>query len=73
MRVKLSEIDMNNSEMNLIVKLGKQVFEIPYKKLFIKPLQYYTIRKKGIAKINEVDMYYVDDKADIIVQILLEN
>ena len=71
--VKLNEIDMNNKNDNLLVKLGKQTIEIPYNKLMIKSLQYYTIRKKGIAKINEVDMYYVDDKADIIVKILLVN
>ena len=71
--VKLNEIDMNNKNDNLLVKLGKQTIEIPYNKLMIKSLQYYTIRKKGISKINEVDIYYIDDKADIIVKILLAN
>jgi hypothetical protein len=62
---------MKNQNTNLLVKLGKQTFEIPYNKLMIKSLQYYTLRKKGIAKIDEVNMYNIDDKADIIVKILL--
>jgi hypothetical protein len=66
---KLSDIDLINAKPCLLVKLGKQTFEIPYDKLLIKSVQYYTLRKKGIAKIDEVDMYYVDDKGDIIVKI----
>jgi hypothetical protein len=66
---QLSDIDLKQANECLLVRLGKQTFEIPYDKLLIKPLQYYTLRKKGIAKIDEVDMYYVDDKGDIIVKI----
>jgi hypothetical protein len=67
---KLSDIDLKQANACLLLRLGKQTFEIPYDKLLIKSVQYYTLRKKGIAKIDEVDMYYVDDKGDIIVKII---
>lgn len=56
----------------LVLKLGTRSFEIPCDKLMIKPLQYYTIRKKGIAKIDDMNMYSIEQKADIVVKIILE-
>ncbi len=70
MRVVLRDISLKNPVLEL--KLGTRSFEIPCDKLMIKPLQYYTIRKKGIAKIDEINMYSIEQKADIVVKIILE-
>jgi hypothetical protein len=70
MRVTLRDISLKNPVLEL--KLGTRTFEIPCDKLMIKPLQYYTIRKKGIAKIDDINMYSIDQKADIVVKIIIE-
>ena len=70
MRMALRDISLKAPALEL--KLGTRSFEIPCDKLVIKPLQYYTIRKKGIAKIDEINMYSIEQKADIVVKIILE-
>jgi len=70
MRVALRDISLKTPTLEL--KLGTRTFEIPCDKLMIKPLQYYTIRKKGIAKIDDMNMYGIEQKADIVVKIILE-
>lgn len=70
MRVALRDISLKSPV--LVLKLGTRSFEIPCDKLMIKPLQYYTIRKKGIAKIDDMNMYSIEQKADIVVKIILE-
>lgn len=70
MHVLLRDISFKSPVLEL--KLGTRSFEIPCDKLVIKPLQYYTIRKKGIAKIDDMNMYSIDQKADIVVKIILE-
>lgn len=70
MHVLLRDISLKSPVLEL--KLGTRSFEIPCDKLIIKPLQYYTIRKKGVAKIDDINMYSIDQKADIVVKIILE-
>jgi hypothetical protein len=70
LHVHLRDISLKNPVLEL--KLGTRTFEIPCDKLMIKPLQYYTIRKKGIAKIDDINMYSIEQKADIVVKIILE-
>lgn len=70
MRVALRDISLKTPVLEL--KLGTRSFEIPCDKLMIKPVQYYTIRKKGIAKIDDMNMYSIEQKADIVVKIILE-
>jgi hypothetical protein len=70
MHVHLRDISFKSPALEL--KLGTRSFEIPCDKLMIKSLQYYTIRKKGIAKIDEINMYSIDQKADIVVKIILD-
>jgi hypothetical protein len=70
MHVFLRNISLKTPVLEL--KLGARSFEIPCDKLMIKPLQYYTIRKKGIAKIDDMNMYSIEQKADIVVKIILE-
>lgn len=70
MHVLLRDISLKTPTLEL--KLGTRSFEIPCDKLMIKPLQYYTIRKKGIAKIDDMNMYGIEQKADIVVKIILE-
>jgi hypothetical protein len=60
---------------NLLLKefitfeLGKKEFKIPIKKLYIQKEQFYTIKKEGIAKIIEDDIYNVEHKGDVIIKI----
>jgi curved DNA-binding protein CbpA len=52
-------------------KINKKVFEIQVDKLLFKKQQYYKIKKEGISKINENDIFDISEKADIIINIQL--
>lgn len=51
--------------------IGNKCFDIKVSNLFIKKEQYFKIKKQGIAKIKENDIYDVEDKGDVIVKIIL--
>ena len=59
----------NEGEKNISFFIGKREFHIPINELYIQRQQDYRIRKEGLAKINEFDMYDVTEKSDIIVKI----
>lgn len=63
-----SEIDLDNPYINF--NLGKKQFTLNREELMIKRLQYFTLRKKGIAKIDVTDTYNVDIKSDIFVKLI---
>ena len=80
-------IEDNNIYYNLLVVFNKQnlldtlfieftighnIYHIPTSELKIKNIQYYTLKNKGISKINEHDMYNVSCKGDIIVKIIFQ-
>lgn len=54
------------------VKVGDYSFELPLDQLYLRPCQTYILRKKGISKISETDIYEIEDKADIIFKIIFE-
>lgn len=54
------------------IKLGDYSFELPLDQLYLRPFQTYILRKKGISKISETDLYEIEDKADIIFKIIFE-
>lgn len=47
--------------------LGKNIFHIPVKNLYIQKYQSYTFSKLGISKINNDDIFNITNKSDIIV------
>jgi hypothetical protein len=49
--------------------ISNKQFNIPIEKLFIKEEQYYTLKNQGISKLNETNIYNVENKDDIIVKI----
>jgi hypothetical protein len=53
------------------IEVGEKWFSIPMNKLFLKEEQLYTMKKQGISRIMEKDMYDVSCKGDIIVKIKL--
>lgn len=53
------------------IELGGKLFSIPLKNLSLKEEQLYTIKKQGISRIQEKDIYNVSYKGDIIVKIKL--
>ena len=59
-------------EKNIIIQILDKKYEIPVEELKIKKKQKYTIKEKGILKINNFDMFSIDKRADIIVDIELE-
>ncbi len=65
----------NFSKENLLVsgylniQIGKQNFLIPCNKLFIKEVQTYIFKGKGIAQIDENNMYNIENRSDLIVRI----
>jgi hypothetical protein len=61
---------INIKESHLLFTIGKQSFQIPHNELLIKSVQYYTIRKKGIAMIDEKFTYNTDNISDVIVKII---
>jgi curved DNA-binding protein CbpA len=54
------------------IKVGDYSFELPLDQLYLRPFQTYILRKKGISKISETDIYEIEDKADIIIKIIFE-
>ena len=69
-KAKLADISIQNPVLQL--QLGSRTFSIPCEKLMIKAQQYYTMKKQGISRIDEINIYNVDTRSDIIVKVLLE-
>lgn len=69
------KVDSNNlpnmilNKENIQVEIGVKKWDIPINELFIKKEQHYRIYKKGISKINEDNIYDINDRSDIIVHI----
>jgi hypothetical protein len=59
-----------NSTQNMMVQIGKKEFIIPVNELFIRRQQYYTLQNRGISHIKH-ELYDINDKADIIVNVLI--
>ena len=53
------------------IEVGEKWFSIPIHNLFLKEEQLYTMKKQGISRILEKDMYDVSSKSVIIVKIRL--
>jgi len=68
-QIDLSNLILNNSSISVMV--GDKTFHIFGSELFMKREQYYRIKKQGLTKINEEDIYNVSEKADIIVKIIM--
>ena len=49
--------------------LGKKEFHVKTEELKMMKTQTYILRKQGISKIQEKDMYSIDKKSDIVVKI----
>ena len=60
---------LNNT--NKIVEIGGQTFEIPFSELFMKKIQYYKMKGKGLSKIKD-DIYDVSEKDDILFKISIQ-
>lgn len=60
------------NEKTRIIKIGNNSFELPLDQLFLRPVQKHVLRKKGISKILDADIYNIDEKADIIIKIIFE-
>jgi len=54
------------------IKIGNNSVELPLDQLFLRPVQTHVLRKKGISKILDADIYNIDEKADIIIKIIFE-
>jgi curved DNA-binding protein CbpA len=55
---------------NIMIEIGNKTFSIPVSELLMKREQYYRIKGQGLTKVNnDIDIYNVSDKADIIVKI----
>ena len=68
--VKLNISILNILNKNTIsFKLGGTQFDICVSELHFKKIQYYTFKAGGISKINEINIYDVSIKSDIIVMI----
>ena len=55
-----------------VIKIGNYSFELPMDQLFIRRFQTFTLKKKGISRIIEDDIYKIDDKADVIIKVTIE-
>ena len=54
------------------IKVGNHVFEIQMEQLYLRPIQTYVLKKQGISRIFEDDMYKIEEKSDIIIKIIFE-
>ena len=68
-KLKLEDVFKKNV---ITIFVGKKVFDIPVKKLYIKELQMYYFKGSGISKLNRNDIYDCSKKSDVIVHIALE-
>ena len=57
------------SEKIIRVKVGEQLFEIQTDLLFCSQFQTYVFKNMGISQINENDIYNIEKKGDIIINI----
>jgi hypothetical protein len=55
-----------------VIKIGNYSFELPMDQLFIRRFQTFTLKKQGISRIIEDDIYKIEDKADIIIKVIFE-
>ena len=67
--VKL-DINLIQNSKFVSVEIGEKWFSIPLDKLYLKGEQLYRLKKQGISKIVENDMYNVTNRSDIIVKII---
>lgn len=67
--ISMSDILDFDTRKDVSFSIGKKVFKIPIGELNIKKEQIYIIRKQGISKIIETDIYDVCEKADVIVKV----
>jgi hypothetical protein len=67
---KLYEIITNNG--CITIDIGNKMYSVPISKLYMKKRQNYIIRGQGISKIVEKDISNVNNKGDIIVEIIIE-
>ena len=67
--VKL-DINLIQNSKFVSVEIGEKWFSIPLDKLYLKEEQLYRLKKQGISKIVENDMYNVTNRSDIIVKII---
>lgn len=54
------------------IKVGGRSFELPLDQLYIRPFQIIILKKQGISKIFEDDIYKIEDRSDVILKIILE-
>jgi hypothetical protein len=54
------------------IKVGSYSFELHLDQLYIRPFQIIILKKQGITKIFEDDIYKIEDRSDIILKITLE-
>jgi hypothetical protein len=55
-----------------VIKIGNYSFELPMEQLFIRRFQTFTLKKQGISRIIEDDIYKIEDKADVIIKIIFD-
>jgi hypothetical protein len=57
------------NEENIQFLLGKKIFYIPISQLFMKRKQTFYLKKQGLSKIYENNIYNIDEKNDIIIKL----
>jgi hypothetical protein len=57
---------------NIAFQLGSKTFYIQTSHLYLKTHQPVVLKKQGISKIMEHEMYNIDNKSDIFVSLTLE-
>jgi len=60
------------NERTRTIKVGNHMFEIQMEQLYLRPIQTYVLKKQGISKIFEDDIYKIEEKSDIIIKIIFE-
>jgi DnaJ-class molecular chaperone len=60
-------------EKTKVINIGKKTIELNYSELFIQQFQYYYFYNCGISKINEKDIYSIENRSNIIINISFTN
>lgn len=62
---------LTKGNKHISVNIGNQLIRIPLENLKIQHEQTYIIRGKGISKINEIDIYNVNERGDLNFNIVI--
>lgn len=70
-KIESELLNLIKNDRFVSLEVGEKWFTIPLEKLYLKEKQLFKFKEQGISKILEKDIYNVNNRADIIIKIIL--